>query len=47
MSCSLYRWTKECDERACVGDCDFCDFNNEDEEETYTIKAESLGIMEE
>lgn len=30
MSCSLYRWTEECDTHLCIGDCDFCDYNNED-----------------
>lgn len=39
MSCSKWRWTEECDHRPCVGDCDLCDYN--DEEETYTIYAES------
>lgn len=33
MSCSLWRWTEECDTRPCVGDCDFCGYNDEDEEE--------------
>lgn len=26
MSCSLWRWTEECDRRECVGDCDNCSF---------------------
>lgn len=26
MSCSLYRWTEECDRKECVGDCDLCKF---------------------
>ena len=33
MSCSLWRWTEECDTHICIGDCDYCDYNNEDEEE--------------
>lgn len=24
MSCSKWRWTKECDGQLCPGDCDFC-----------------------
>ena len=30
MSCSLWRWTEECDSRQCPGDCDLCEENNED-----------------
>ena len=26
MSCSLWRWTEQCEGRLCVGDCDLCDF---------------------
>ena len=33
MSCSLWRWTPECDHDACPGDCDFCSKNMEDEDE--------------
>ena len=36
MSCSLYRWTEECDGQPCCGDCDFCDkgyFEDDDEDE--------------
>ena len=29
MSCSLWRWAEECDNRVCPGDCDLCDYNNE------------------
>ena len=25
MSCSLWRWTEECDSRPCPGDCDYCE----------------------
>ena len=32
MSVSKYRWTEECDTHLCIGDCDFCDYNTEDEE---------------
>ena len=40
MSCDKWRWTEECDTHICIGDCDYCDYNNEDEEE-YTISADS------
>lgn len=33
MSCSLWRWTEACEGKPCVGDCDLCDWNTEDEEE--------------
>lgn len=33
MSCSLWRWTEECDSHPCVGDCDLCDEEEEDEDE--------------
>ena len=33
MSCSLWRWTEDCDHDFCIGDCDLCDKNLEDEEE--------------
>ena len=42
MSCSLWRWAEECDTHECVGDCDNCSYNQEDEDEIYTIHAESL-----
>jgi hypothetical protein len=29
MSCSLWRWTEECDHRPCCGDCDRCDYEEE------------------
>lgn len=32
MSCSLWRWTEECDHIPCPGDCDLCEENDEDEE---------------
>lgn len=32
MSCSLWRWSEECDSRPCLGDCDLCEENNEDED---------------
>ena len=25
MSCSLWRWTEECDNGFCAGDCDLCE----------------------
>ena len=33
MSCDKYRWTEECEQRPCPGDCDLCDYNTEDEDE--------------
>lgn len=30
MSCSLYRWTEECNGQPCPGDCDVCDRNKID-----------------
>ena len=33
MSVSRWRWTPSCDHDVCVGDCDLCDKNLEDEEE--------------
>lgn len=32
MSCSLWRWTEECDSHPCCGDCDLCDKEEEDED---------------
>lgn len=39
MSVSKYRWTEECDTHICVGDCDFCDYNTEEEHETIEPMA--------
>lgn len=36
MSCSLYRWSPDCEFDYCPGDCDLCNKNNEDEEEEET-----------
>ena len=36
MSTSLYRWTEECDRRECLGDCDLCHENGEDEDDLQT-----------
>lgn len=33
MSCDLWRWTEECDTHPCVGDCELCDYNTEDEDD--------------
>jgi len=33
MSVSLYAWTEACDHRACVGDCDLCDYADEEQED--------------
>ena len=30
MSVSLWRWSPECDDELCVGDCDNCGFEGED-----------------
>lgn len=27
MSCSLWRYTEQCEGRPCPGDCDYCDFD--------------------
>ena len=37
MSCSKWRWTEECDSRPCPGDCDLCEENNEDEDNTDNL----------
>ena len=45
MSCSLWRWTPECDHRTCIGDCDYCNFNDEDEEdEVYTVTEPTISL---
>ena len=31
MSCSLWRWTKDCDGQPCPGDCDVCGKEEEDD----------------
>jgi hypothetical protein len=31
MSCSLWRWTEECETHFCPGDCDLCELNDEEE----------------
>ena len=33
MSCSLWRWSPACDDELCVGDCDLCGFEPEEEGE--------------
>lgn len=38
MSCSLYRWTEECEGQPCVGDCDLC------RKETMIDKYDEVGI---
>lgn len=50
MSCSLWRWTEECDSRPCPGDCDLCEENFEEEnfEESHTIPyTECVTVYEE
>ena len=34
MSCSLYRWTEACEGQECPGDCDMCERNMEEEDDT-------------
>ena len=41
MSCSLYRWTEECDGQECPGDCDLCPKADEQEE------GDDVRIMQE
>ena len=31
MSCSLWRWTPSCDDEMCVGDCDLCSYEGEED----------------
>lgn len=33
MSVDKWRYTEECDFRPCSGDCDLCEYDNEEEEE--------------
>lgn len=33
MSCSLYRWTEECEGKPCPGDCDICHDVPEEEDD--------------
>lgn len=48
MSVSLWRWAEVCDHRACPGDCDFCDFDPEEEEEVRPhTKEELLELIKE
>ena len=32
MSVDLWRWSEECDFRPCCGDCDLCEYEEEEEE---------------
>ena len=46
MSCSKWRWTPACDHEACPGDCDFCGFDpEEDEEDVPDAKAILVAMM--
>ena len=40
MSCSLYRWTEKCEGKFCIGDCDFC--HKEDEENEIISDAQKV-----
>jgi len=42
MSCSLYRYSKKCDGRPCAGDCDFCDYFPDEEENDIKEVADEL-----
>ena len=42
MSCSLYRYTEECDGQVCVGDCDLCDYFPDEEEQEIKEVADGL-----
>ena len=44
MSCSLWDWKPICDHRPCVGDCDLCGYDDDVEDETYTIPANSETV---
>mgnify|MGYP000576359553 CR=1 FL=1 len=33
MSVDLWRWSEECDFGPCPGDCDLCEYSDEEEEE--------------
>jgi len=37
MSVSLWRYTLECDNHSCCGDCDECDYEDDYEEERIEI----------
>lgn len=39
MSVDLWRWTPRCDGRPCVGDCDFCSYEPEEEEECTNVST--------
>lgn len=38
MSCSLWRYTEQCEGRPCPGDCDLCDFDPDE----YTIDNDTV-----
>lgn len=38
MSVSLWRWSPECDDELCVGDCDLCGFEPDDYEEPVDLE---------
>jgi len=47
MSTSLYRWTEDCDGHDCIGDCDFCDKNQDDDvEEIDVTETPYAGFLE-
>lgn len=36
MSCDKWRWTPECDGRLCIGDCDYCGYEETVTGDTYS-----------
>ena len=44
MSCSKYRWTKDCDTGPCHGDCDRCFRNLEGEDEPSDLISRQAAI---
>lgn len=43
MSTDKWKWTEICDTRPCPGDCDLCDYDDE-EDDTITIKYEDICV---
>lgn len=48
MSCSKYRWTKDCDTGPCPGDCDLCFRNLEEEDEPSDLirREDAIDALE-
>ena len=45
MSCSKWRWTEICDYRPGPGDCDLCDYEEEDDEDIYDPSGNGCGVL--